>query len=228
MCCENPINLGCFNSCENVVTNVALVGLGTYTIKYDFNGSEIVIGFTTTGVGNFLHIPSKYFPEDIDLTFALYDNEGEYIGCYKFSNLPATLQLSTYTSIESVTDFSFVECVDFFINGVFTIDFGNFDRFQDGSIIYFTPTITKNPSASSSATLTAISSGISISGSTITVDDFSALPDDGKLVFEIAITNEDCLQTTNITGQVTGYDNLIDETKIGVQVPSNTYTYYAS
>ena len=228
MCCENPINLGCFNSCENILTNVVLVGTWTYTIVYDFNGAEITQTFTTTGnSASKLEIPHTLFNESSDTTFALYDNEGDYINCFKFNIVPSTFVVNTDDSINTVSSYEFEACSNSQLTGKFLIEFANYDALQNGTTFNFTPDVDVVPSGSTTITLTALSGGISVSGTTITIVDKTLLPPDFIIKINAIIVNVDCLETMFIGGTVTAYSNIIEGFKIGVQVPCNTYTYSA-
>jgi hypothetical protein len=226
MCCDNPIDLGCFNSCQDILTNVALVGTWTYTIIYDFNGAEVTQTFTTTGnAASKLEIPHELFNESTDTTFALYDNEGVYINCFKFNLVPSTYVINTDDTLNTVSSFTYVACNNSQLTGKFTIEFSSYDALQNGSTFNFTPDIDIIPSASTTATLTALSGGISVSGTTITIVDKTLLPNDLKIILLALIINEECSDMMTIGGEVTAYSNIVEGFKIGVQVPCSQYTF---
>jgi hypothetical protein len=226
MCCDNPIDLGCFNSCENILTNVSLVGTWTYTIVYNFNNSEVTQTFTTTGNNaNKLEIPYNLFNESTSTTFALYDNEGAYINCFKFNMVSSTFIVNTDDSLNTVSSYQFDGCATSKLTGKFIIEFSNYDALQNGTTFNFTPDIDIIPSGSTTATLTAISTGITVSGTTITIVDKTLLPLDFKIYIGALIVNPACLQQMTIGGEVTAYSNIIEGFKIGVQVPCTQYTF---
>ena len=226
MCCDNPIDLGCFNSCQDILTNVALVGTWTYTIIYDFNGAEVTQTFTTTGnAASKLEIPHELFNESTDTTFALYDNEGAFINCFKFNLVPSTFVENTDDSLNTVSSYQFATCSNSQLRGKFLIEFSNYDALQNGSTFNFSPDIDIIPTGSTTATLTALSGGISVSGTTITIVDKTLLPTDFIIKINALIINDECSEQMTIGGEVTAYSNIIEGFKIGVQVPCSQYTY---
>ena len=140
MCCENPIDLGCVNSCDNVTTAVTLIGTDTYTVRFMFNGVEITRTFTTTGVDGFLEIPAHYFNEAGSVTFALYDSQGTYINCYKFSVSPHTViveDTELITVLNSSVEYVSESCDGTHSNVILQVLLSDYTLFSDGSVIYF-------------------------------------------------------------------------------------------
>lgn len=87
MCCDNPIDLGCVNSCENITTNIVVSCSNSYTIHYEFNGA--VINYTMQANSGYLTIPAGIFNEDYSTTFQIKDTSGQIIGCYKVNISPS-------------------------------------------------------------------------------------------------------------------------------------------
>ncbi len=130
ICCDNPINLGCFHSCEDIRTNVTLDGLGTYTMSYEFNGAVITRQFSSNSVNSRLEIPYNYFNEDYYYTLKLYDNQGIYINCFKFQISPSNKISNVLNSINSVTTFEFDQCTSGQLVGKFEIVLSSLDQFS--------------------------------------------------------------------------------------------------
>lgn len=216
MCCENPIDLGCVNSCENVTTAVALVGTNTYTVKFMFNGVEITRTFTTTGIDGLLEIPVHYFNEGAPVTFALYDSQGTYINCYKFNVSPMV------TLTEDVEDVvvldSAIEYVNETCDGTYSVvtlrmTFSNIVSFTDGAIIY----LRMNKSNPSEARYQDVNgSPIEMTGDLLafTIPDTANITT-SNMLFQLLVNNLNCASPQNIEINVLNYAGLIDGVSIG-------------
>ncbi len=223
ICCDNPINLGCFNSCEDIRTNVTLDGLGTYTMSYEFNGAVITRQFSAYSVNNRLEIPYIYFNEDYNYTLKLYDNSGVYINCFKFQISPSNKKYNGFESINSVTTFKFEQCLNGQLVGKFEIEFSSLEQFQNGSKFRFTPDIEWSLPEDISYNLVALSSGVMLYTPYVEITDIDDL--NQPIIIQITINNPDCENVMFISGGVTGFDLMKPSTNVGVQVPSNTYVY---
>ena len=89
MCCDDDIiDLGCFQSCDQITTLIEIPYEGYFRLTYLFNGAVINRRFKGTRVNNKLVIPSGLFNEDYVTKFELFDDEETKIGCYKVKIYP--------------------------------------------------------------------------------------------------------------------------------------------
>ena len=75
MCCDNPIDLGCAGSCDNIATNIVGECATSYMMSYEFNGAIINKVIPYNGIG-FVTIPASTFNESSSATFKIYDVAG--------------------------------------------------------------------------------------------------------------------------------------------------------
>lgn len=216
MCCENPIDLGCVNSCDNVTTAVALIGTNTYTVRFMFNGVEITRTFTTTGVDGFLEIPAHYFNEGAPVTFALYDSQGTYINCYKFSVSPSVTIAEDTEAVTSLT--SSIEYVSETCDAVFTyvtlrVLLSDYTVFTDDALIYFR--LNKSiPSEARFADAAGSSLSIGVGTNYFTIPNAASITASNMLI-KLLVANANCLNDIAIEISVLNYDGLIDGVSVG-------------
>lgn len=106
MCCENPFDLGCHDSCETVeVITLA----GTYVanelyIRYNFNGAVRKELITEVNADGKPIIDLSKLNEDYIYTFEIVQGStGESLGCYKIKVDPCAGEYLDFT--EPVTDY---------------------------------------------------------------------------------------------------------------------------
>lgn len=93
MCCENPINLGCFNSCEKItITTINGYDANELKMKFNFNGaikSILITEVEDSGSTKNPIIDLSLLNEDYEYTFEIVDiATGESLGCFKMKVLP--------------------------------------------------------------------------------------------------------------------------------------------
>lgn len=85
MCCDNPIDLGCISSCDDLVLPVAITT--SHTIKTTFNGTDITLSFTLVA-SDHPKVSKTYLNEDYIHTLVIYDASGVEFKCYRLSITP--------------------------------------------------------------------------------------------------------------------------------------------
>jgi len=222
MCCENPIDLGCVNSCEDAITTVALTGTSTYTVRFMFNGVEIVRTFNATGVGGFLPIPTDIFNESSIVVFALYDSQGDYINCFTFTIAPKiTVDEDTdaFTYLDSEIVYVSEQCVGDTTTVVLQILLSDYTLLRDGCNIYFEisdPTIRFALSAGSSLTP---------SGDTtyMTIPDASLITS-SNMTFKLLVPNAACALNVDVSIRVRNYSAMEANVFVGTNDELNFTT----
>lgn len=84
MCCENYIDLGCFNHCDDLDTGVIIPSNGDYKIFLEFNFG--LTEYLVTGVAGDNFIIPDAFNENYIYTFNIYDANNVLLNdtCYRF------------------------------------------------------------------------------------------------------------------------------------------------
>jgi len=89
MCCDDDIiDLGCWQSCDQIKTLIEIEYEGYFRITYLFNGAIINKRFKGTKDNGKLVLPAGLFNEDYVTRFELFDDEMVKIGCYKVKIYP--------------------------------------------------------------------------------------------------------------------------------------------
>lgn len=102
MCCDNPIELTCQSSCDEIVLPVVV--LSTAKIYTTFNGVKLPIEFSINS-SNYAVIDRRSLNEDYNYTFGVYNAANTQIGCYKLDIKPsATCCTSTFEGDKIIQD----------------------------------------------------------------------------------------------------------------------------
>lgn len=205
MCCdENVMNIGCFQSCDNIQTLIEVDFAGYYRLRYEFNGAVINKRFYGTLNNGNLIIPKGLFNENSSQTFELTDDEGTLIGCYKITIYPT--QQYVVPSIIPVINITNYACIDGDVT--FTLGFG-FTAQQQADLFKTGTKFKISFIGASSVTYTNLSAGLSYTSMFI-IDDFDLLP----LNFgcDVSIQSAGC--ETPIYVQLVSYSDLRDENLI--------------
>jgi len=89
MCCDDDIiDLGCWQSCDQIKTLISIDYEGYFRMTYIFNGAVINGRFKGTIDNGKLVMPAGLFNEDYVTRFELFDDEMVKIGCYKVKIYP--------------------------------------------------------------------------------------------------------------------------------------------
>jgi len=222
MCCEDPIDLGCVNSCEDAITTVALVGTSTYTVRFMFNGVEIVRTFNATGVGGFLPIPTDIFNESSVTVFALYDSQGDYVNCFTFTIAPKiTVDEDTdaYTYLDSEIEYVSEQCAGDTTTVVLRLLLSDYTLLRDGCNIYF---VTSDPTIRF-----ALNAGstLTVSGDTtyLTIPDASLITS-SNMTFKLLVPNASCALNVDVSIQVRNYSAMEANVYVGTNEELNFTT----
>lgn len=92
MCCNEIINLGCYNSCEKLInTGIEADVSGEWKIEVEFNGGIFFINFSVE-TGEKIKIPNK-FNEDYTHLIKIYKPDGTQLEnkCFKLKIQPVIL-----------------------------------------------------------------------------------------------------------------------------------------
>lgn len=206
MCCEDPIDLGCVNSCEDAITTVVLVGTSTYTVRFMFNGVEIVRTFNATGVGGFLPIPTDIFNESSIVVFALYDSQGDYVNCFTFTIAPkitVDADTDTFTYLDSEIRNLSENCADNFTTVILQILLSDYTLLRDGCNIYFELNNQNiRFAANSGSTLVP-----SVDTTYMTIPDASLITS-SNMTFKILVPNASCSLNVDVEIRVRNYSSM--------------------
>lgn len=84
VCCDSINDLGCYGSCETIVTGLIAPVDGVYLIRYEINDSIRTIGISYDS-GDTIIIPASVLNEDYLIVFQVYRPDGTKIGsdCYQ-------------------------------------------------------------------------------------------------------------------------------------------------
>jgi hypothetical protein len=221
MCCDNPIDLGCFTSCDGIVTNIASTCTQHYTVSYNFNGAVINYSFTDKGNG-FVTIPSGFFNDSSSTTFAVYDNAGEQIGCFKAKISVGILKIESGDTLTSTIELNPELCVEGVPTSlqtiVTTIEFNDSSLLQNGATIEVII-----DTELEDVGINPLSSGYTVDGNTLTITDIDEI-EDNKITLQIFCVLNNCAQAYELTASLGCFTNLPTTTNLGTQTPSNTIT----
>lgn len=219
MCCEEVIDLGCVNSCDDIVTPVELIGTDTYYVRYMFNNSEIERTFTATGVDGYLEVPASIFNEFGPVTFALYDSQDAFINCYKFDVSPRTViveDTELITVLNSSVEYVSESCDGTYTNVILQVLLSDYTLFSDDAVIYFRV----------NKTIPTEARFIAHDGSSLTagpdtnsfiIPDASSITS-GNMTIILQLVNPGCASAVAVEIRVLNYSGL-DE---GVSIGTNT------
>lgn len=216
MCCDEVIDLGCVNSCDDVVTPIALIGTDTYYVRFMFNNSLIERVFTTTGVGGFMEVPASVFNEFGPVTFSIYDSQDEFINCYKFNVSPKTTvteDTELITSLSSSVEYVSESCDGTYTNVILQVLLSDYTLFNDDAVIYFRV----NKSIPTEARFTNQDGSSIITGSTsnaFTIPDASGITG-SNMFLVLHVANAGCASQIAIEISVLNYSGLIDGVSVG-------------
>ena len=223
MCCDNPIDLGCFSSCDGIVTNIATTCTQHYTVSYNFNGAVINYSFTDKGNG-FVTIPSGVFNDSSSTTFAVYDNSGEQIGCFKAKISAGVIAIQngdTLTSTIELTPDLCLEGIPTALQNISAIiEFNDIGLLQNGTTINIELTTDLDLDKYG---INAIGSGYTLDGTTITITDITEFTNN-QIEFQIYCILDTCSEPFEMTASLGCFTDLPTTTNLGTQTPSNTIT----
>lgn len=223
MCCEEPVDLGCVGSCNDITTTIASSCASSFTMTYEFNGALITKTISHNGMG-FVSIPSGTLNECYNTTFAMYDSGGTYINCFKIKVSPgvsvhqdADALTSTMTLVKELCQEGIPTAL---LPITATILFNDLSLLEDGS----TFDVVVNTSDSEAYGIVAISAGISVANTpnhTVTITDISLLTDN-TIIIQINVVITDCSTDLTANAYLACFSNLPNGTRIGLQKISNT------
>lgn len=220
MCCENPIDLGCVFSCDDVVTNITSECANVYTISFEFNGAVVTkqVSFN----GEYLTIPSGIFNDNYATTFKVYDNTGEFVDCFKVTILPS-LKMANDTNGELTSSITLTAdqiCQEGIPSSIMyvscALEFSDISLLQNGTEIDLDVVITGGTFAS----LLTTTPGTIPSGSKVTISDISLITGNTIDLF-IGMNIDDCGDDYTMQASIECYSNLPATTLIGTQTISN-------
>ena len=225
-CCENPIDLGCVSSCDDVVTNITASCAQQYLVTFEFNGATFSRRVSHNDDAGYFTIPAGTFNENYNTTFQVYDQAGEFVACYKVKTTPSAS--FDYGDSESGALTSTIEIepsglCDDGLGGstlpiLVTITVPDINLLQNGSTI----TLDSNITGGTLGSFTAVSTGITIAGSTITITDIDELVgNEIQVQLNILLTGV-CFSNYTANVIVSCYTNLPSGTAVGTQTISNT------
>lgn len=227
MCCDNPIDLGCVNSCSAVSVDIGVSGTMIVDIRYNLAGSDIQRVYTTTVEDDLLVIPQDFFNEDLETLFGIYDQNGTLLKCCKIKVLPCGVSASgedTTMQVSTSCVVGFVSCTSNTLTMEVAITFDNEAAIVNGTKIRlnlvstsdgFTPDV-ENPGV---AYLEVDNDNV------ITIIDADAMFAGAGCVVRVKTNNSGCNHTINMKAQVASYDDLASGYTIGTNTFSDIYTY---
>lgn len=221
MCCENPIDLGCFGSCESITTDIVVACSSSYTITYKFNGA--LISYTMQANEGFLTIPGGVFNEDYSTTFKVKDMSGQVVGCYKVNVSPSVgypIQLGNVLTsrIELLSGL----CVNGLPTAEFPVELNII--LNDSTLLEAGTTITLDVNIDPDTIIYGLSTlntnAYSVTGNTITIIDVNDIENNTiNIRFNIVIPT--CNTSFEAQVSISCYNNLPETTILGLQTPSN-------
>lgn len=153
-CCQNPTNLGCFDSCS-LVTIESLTGYAPNEvyISYNFNGAtrkQLLTEVSATGQP--IVDLSSFINEDYYYTFEVIERaSGDSLGCFKIKVTPCAGDIFEAPALPPVTDYADTRIMfDVAVcDGETVVDFVvdiadlSFPAVKDGTLVNlaFTPSI---------------------------------------------------------------------------------------
>lgn len=221
MCCDNPINLGCVGSCENITTDIVVFCSSSYTIQYEFNGA--IISYTMQADKGYLSIPSGVFNEDYNTTFKVKDMSGQVVGCYNVNVSPSVgypIQLGNVLTsrIELVSGL----CVNGIPTAEFPVELNII--LNDSTLLESGTTITLDVNIDPDTIIYGLSSlntnAYSVTGNTITIIDVDDI-ENNTINLRLNIVIPNCDTSFEAQASISCYNNLPSNTILGLQTPSN-------
>lgn len=227
MCCDNPIDLGCVNSCSSITIDIGVSGTMIVDIRYNLAGSDIQRIYTTTIENDTLIIPDNFFNEDLETLFGIYDQNGTLLKCCKIKVLPCGLSANgedTTMQVSTTCYVGFISCTSNTLTMELRILFDDEAAIIDGTKIRlnlvstthgFVPDV-ENP-------------GVGFldvdNDNVITIIDADAMFTAGGCVVRVKTNNSGCNHAINMKAQVASYDNLAAGYTIGTNTFSDIYIY---
>ena len=227
MCCDNPIDLGCVNSCNPITLDIGVSGTRKIEIRYNLAGSDIKRSYTATIENDTLEIPADFFNEDLQTLFGVYDQNGALLKCAKVNVLPCGYSddnQDTTLQVGASIVIGFVSCTSNTLTMELAISFTDTDAIIDGTKIYlnlvsetagFTPDV-ENP-------------GVSYldvdNDNVITILDAAAMFAGAGCVVRVKTNNSGCNHSLDMKAQVAAYDGLAAGYTIGSNPFSDIFTY---
>jgi len=217
MCCENPTDLGCVNTCDDIVTTVEQSGIEKVYVRFMFNGSEITHSWNgEPNEDGFLVIPPGIFNETAPVTFAVYDQNMTLKGCFKVKvGLNAVLPVEA--NEDEITLSTTLEYIEQFCQGgdsrfvSIRIVFSNPELISVGTILHMTAQTVDGNQCTFVAPDTSY---FEIDETGFPVLN-TAIVDEQYLTMYIVFTGVACTTPHDIEMQVTGYSQLPENTVIG-------------
>lgn len=227
MCCDNPTDLGCVNSCISITVDIGVSGTMIVDIRYNLAGSDVQRIYTTTIENDTLVIPENFFNEDLETLFGIYDQNGTLLKCCKIKVLPCGLSANgedTAMQVSTSCLVGFVSCTSNTLTMEVAITFDNHDAIVDGTKIRlnlvststgFVPDV-ENPGV---AYLDVDNDNV------ITILDAAAMFASTGCVVRVKTNNSGCTSSINMKAQVASYEDLATGYTIGTNTFSEIYTY---
>lgn len=227
MCCDNPIDLGCVNSCNPVTLDIGVSGTRKIEIRYNLGSSDIKRSYTATIADDTLELPADFFNEDLETIFGVYDQNGDLLKCAKIKVLPcgySDADEDTTLQVDSSIVIGLLSCTANTLTMEVAITFSDTDAIIDGTKIYlnlvsetagFVPDV-ENPGV---AYLDVDNDNV------ITILDAAAMFAGAGCVVRVKTNNTGCSSTIDMKAQVAAYDGLETGYTIGLNPFSDKFTY---
>lgn len=225
-CCTNPIDLGCRQSCAPITTNIANNLVEPYQLVWNFNGtyqSQII-----HPVNGFVTIPGNTFNESNNVTFSIYDQNNEFIACYKASIKPGNfsdeLEPPSPILLPFNTAFSIgnIQCTGDLWRANLYVQMNDIGALKNGSILDFHHEILHS-GQSTPHSITCTTPGVSYIGDDLIITDITLLP--LFITLLVNVTSKNCNHSftldaviDHVEGLNAGYENVTN-------TPLNTYTW---
>jgi hypothetical protein len=226
MCCNNPTDLGCKNSCEAITLDIGVTGQRKIFIRYDLNGAEVERAYTVDMDSEVLTLPADFFNEDLDTTFGVFDQNGTQLACAKVKIMPcAKSGDAEENTVDTSCLIGFISCTTNTLTFQVAIQFSDNAAIEDGTVIRlgfvssidsFTPDIEVPPGV----TYLDVNND-----NEIIILDAAAMFAGAGCVVRVKTNNSGCSNTIDIKTQVESYDGLAAGYNVGNNPYSPIYIY---
>ncbi len=226
MCCNNPTDLGCKNSCEEISLDIGVSGQRKIFIRYDLNGAEVERAYTVDMDTETLTLPSDFFNEDLDTTFGVFDQNGTQLACAKVKIRPCAKSSEAETNTVDTECFvGFISCTSNTLTFDVAVTFSDEAAIEDGTIIrlgfvseyaQFSPDVEVPPAT----TYLDVNND-----NEIIILDAAAMFAGAGCVVRFKTNNSGCGSTVDVKAQVESYDGLAAGYNVGNNPYSEIYTY---
>jgi hypothetical protein len=99
MCCDNPIELECISSCDDLVLPYTVTE--SFTVKTTFNGAQFNVPFVANSNSKPV-LDKSDLNEDYTYIFGIYNSAGTNVACYKIRINPVAICCDEDTALEKV------------------------------------------------------------------------------------------------------------------------------